>query len=178
MNEETKMTVASTFPGSILSSRHWLRWLGIVFALLGLLVAGYMSWAELTGQETVCPGATPTSFESGPGVVAVDCGFVQSSVYAKILGISVAFIGVGGYLAILGVWLLEDRISLLADYGPMLAFGMALFGFLFSLYLTYIELFILYAVCTWCLSSAVLMTLVFIVATARLVLYLRRPAKG
>ena len=43
---------------------------------------------------------------------------------------------------------------------PLLVFVMALFGVLFTIYLTYLELFVIKAVCIWCLSSAVLMALV------------------
>jgi uncharacterized membrane protein len=148
----------------------WLRWLGVVFAILGLGVAVYMSYAELTGQETSCPGATS---EVEAGEVAVDCGFVQNSIYAKVAGIPVAILGFFGYLGILAVWLLEDRVPFLGEYGHLLVFGMAFFGFLFSTYLTYTELFIMYTVCTWCLLSALFMTLVAIVATVRLVLSMR-----
>ena len=168
------MTVTSTSSTIRLLARDWLRLAGMLLAFLGLLVAAYMSWAELTGQETSCPGYTAGQ-EGNPGALAVDCGFVQNSIYAKALGIPVAVLGVGGYLAILVVWALEDRVPLLADYGPMLVFGMALFGFLFSAYLTYAELFIMYTVCTWCLASAVLMTLVFVVAVVRLAQVLRHP---
>ncbi len=153
----------------------WLRIVGIVLAILGLLVAGYMSWAELTGSNTTCPGSTGD--EPGvEGAIAVDCGFVQSSVYARILGFPVALLGFGGYLAILAVWVLENRASFLREYGTFLVFGMALFGFLFSLYLTYTELFIMYTVCTWCLISAILMTIIFIIATIQIVQFMRRPA--
>ncbi|MBN1965429.1 MAG: vitamin K epoxide reductase family protein [Anaerolineae bacterium] len=156
-------------------SPNWLRILGVLFAVLGLLVATYMSYAELTGQETSCPGATGESFE---GSIAVDCGLVQNSVYAKLLGIPVAIVGFGGYLAILAVWLLEDRVQLLREWGHMLVFGMALFGFLFTLYLTWAEFFRLQTVCTWCITSAVFMTLVFIISIIRLIQHFRQPASA
>jgi len=159
--------------GNTSQGRNWLRWLGIGLAILGLAVAVYMSYAELSGQETSCPGATDAA--GAAGAVAVDCGFVQSSIYAKVLGVPVAVIGVAGYLAILGVWLLEDRVGILREYSHLLVFGMALFGFLFEAYLTYAELFIMYTVCTWCLLTGVFMTSVFIVATARLVQHFRQP---
>ena len=154
--------------------RDWLRWAGIVLTVLGLAVAFYMSYAELSGQETSCPGATDAA--GAAGAVAVDCGFVQNSIYAKVLGIPVAIVGVFGYLAILGVWLLENRIAFLREYSHLLVFGMALFGFLFEAYLTYAELFIMYTVCSWCLTTALFITLVFVVATARLVQDFRQPA--
>jgi uncharacterized membrane protein len=169
-----KSMTAPSKVGEVSQARDWLRWVGIVLAVLGLAVAVYMSYAELSGQETSCPGATDEA--GAAGAVAVDCGFVQSSIYSKVLGIPVAVIGVAGYLAILGVWLLEDRIDFLKSFGHLLVFGMALFGFLFEGYLTYAELFIMYTVCTWCLLTAVFMTSVFIVATLRLVQHFRQPA--
>ncbi|GAB4574074.1 MAG: hypothetical protein Kow0077_18810 [Anaerolineae bacterium] len=153
----------------------WLRTLGIAFALLGLGVAVYMGWAEVTGNATACPGHSGDGALAAPGSIVIDCGFVQKSVYAHIFGIPVALLGVAGYLGILGIWVLEDRIAILREYASMLVFGMALFGFLFSLYLTYTELFIMYTICTWCVASAVLMTLIFIVATVRLVQHLKQP---
>ncbi len=170
------MTAVTSSKRTAVQVRDWLRLFGMLFALLGLLVAIYMSWAELTGQETSCPGATAEDLQAGPGSVAVDCGYVQSSIYAKVAGIPVALLGAGGYLAILAAWALEGRLAFLAEYGHLLVFGMALFGFLFSAYLTYIEFFVIYTLCTWCLTSAVLMTLVFIVATVRLFQRLGGPA--
>lgn len=154
------------------SMDKYLRILGIILALMGLLVAGYMSWAEVTGNQTSCPGHTG-DVTGEAGAIAVDCSFVQNSVYAKVFGIPVALLGVAGYLAILLVWLLEKRISLLGEYGHLLAFGMALFGVLFTGYLTYAELYLLYTVCSWCLTSALFITLVFIVSIVRMVQSLR-----
>lgn len=170
------MTAVTTIQHTAVPARDWLRILGILLAIIGLGIAVYMSYAELTGQETSCPGYTGDETVAGPGTVVVDCGFVQNSIYANVFGISVALLGVSGYLAILVVWLLEDRIQLFRNFGHMLVFGMGLFGFLFSAYLTYTELFIMYTVCTWCIASAITMTLVFAIAVARLVQVLGQPA--
>jgi uncharacterized membrane protein len=63
-----------------------------------------------------------------------------------------------GYIAILLAWFWQryrtDALSRIA--GPVM-FGMALFGTLFSVYLTYLEIYVIHAVCIWCLSSAVIM---------------------
>ncbi len=153
----------------------WLRPAMLLLVVLGLLIAGYMSLTELTGSAIVCPGGTE-SVIPGPGSISVDCASVNNSIYAKLLGIPVAVIGFAGYLAIGAVLLLERHIALLQDYGRLLVFGMALFGFLFSAYLTYIEFFVIYMVCTWCLTQAVVMTLLFILSMVRLVQSLRAPA--
>jgi uncharacterized membrane protein len=146
----------------------------LILVVLGLLIAGYMSLTELTGSALVCPGGTE-SVIPGPGSISVDCTSVNNSIYAKLLGVPVALIGFAGYLAIGAVLLLERRIALFQDYGRLLVFGMALFGFLFSAYLTYIEFFVIYMVCTWCLTQAVVMTLLFILSTVRMVQSLRAP---
>jgi len=157
------------------TSGSWLRIAGIILAFLGLLVAAYMSWSEITGIPTSCPGSTG-ELVGQPGTLAIDCGFVQNSVYARVFGLPVALLGLAGYLLILLIWAFQNRMAFLREYSSVLVFGLALFGFLFSLYLTYIELFVIYTVCTWCVSSAVLMTLVFIIAAVRLAQFMRSPA--
>jgi uncharacterized membrane protein len=89
-----------------------------------------------------------------------DCNAVQSSPYARLFGIlPIGLLGAIGYIAILVTWLWRryhtDSFSKVA--GPIM-YGMALFGMLFSIYLTYLELFVIHAVCIWCLSSAVIIT--------------------
>ena len=53
--------------------------------------------------------------------------------------------------------------------GPMLIFGMALTGFLFTLYLIYIEFAVLNAICPFCLTSQISMTIIFIISVVRLI---------
>jgi len=73
----------------------------------------------------------------------------------------VVLLGSLGYVCILVAWALARRSKgtpgLLA---AVTIFGMALFGVVFSIYLTYLELYIIKAVCIWCLTSAVIMSLV------------------
>jgi uncharacterized membrane protein len=155
------------------TTRQWLRIVGIVLALIGLSIAAYMSWAEVTGTATSCPGHTEGDASGGPGTIIVDCGFVQNSIYANVFGIPVALIGMGGYLAILAIWILENRSTFLKENGYLLAFGLSLFGFLFTLYLTYTEIFIMYTICTWCVATAIVMMLVFLTASGRMIQALR-----
>jgi uncharacterized membrane protein len=92
---------------------------------------------------------------------------VQTSSYAKLFGVlPVGVLGLIGYVAILAAWLWgRFRSDRLADYAPLGVLGMTAFGVLFSVYLTYLELFVIYAVCMWCLASAVIMTLLMLLAT-------------
>ena len=124
-----------------------------VLALVGLVVAAYLAYVETQAVEAVC----------GP---VGDCNAVQTSPYAYLFGVlPIGVLGVIGYLAILAVWLYARlRSDRFARRTPILIFGMAFFGVLFSLYLTYLEPFVIHAVCIWCLTSAVIMTLLLLVS--------------
>lgn len=135
----------------------WLRVISIVVAVAGIFVAGYLSWAEITGSETQC-------LDTG----SINCEAVQSSAYSEVLGIPIAVLGLVGYIAILGVLLLEDQISALAAYGRTLIVGLALFGVIFSGYLTLIEATVLEAWCQWCVISAILITILLVLGVVRL----------
>lgn len=137
--------------------RITLRRTSLLLMALGILVTGYLSFAELTETTTVC-------IESG----AFNCDVVQNSVYSKILGIPIAVLGFATYLLVGALVGLENRVGLLRDYGVALVFAITLFGFLYSAWLTYIEIFQLKALCPWCLTSAAIMMLLFIVSGLRL----------
>ncbi|WP_162910044.1 vitamin K epoxide reductase family protein [Aggregatilinea lenta] len=139
------------------SGLDWLRIVSILLAIAGIAVAGYLSWAEVTGNETQC-------LDTGK----INCETVQSSAYSEVLGVPIALLGLAGYIAILGVLLLEDQVPFLAAYGRTLIAGFALFGVLFSVYLTLIEATVLDAWCQWCVISALLITLLLIVGAVRL----------
>ncbi len=103
-----------------------------------------------------------------------DCDLVNSSAYSEIAGVPVALIGMMGY----GLLLVLNTVAYSADpseiYRPLLAFIFlgALVGTLFSAYLTYVELFILRAICPWCVVSALIITVLLILAALAL-----RPAR-
>jgi len=95
------------------------------------------------------------------------CEFVQSSRYAWLFGQPVALYGVGGYLALFVVALVGLQPRFLATPAPTrwLA-ALAAVGFGFTVYLTYLELFVIHAVCRWCVVSAIIMTLIMAIAGA------------
>jgi uncharacterized membrane protein len=154
--------VRSSQDGPVDPPASWQRWLVPLLALAGLGVAGYLAYVETRQVAAVC----------GP---VGDCNSVQSSPYARLFGfLPVGVLGALGYLAILAAWLYcrrrSDRLpettgGRLARYAPVAVFGMALFGVLFSLYLTYLEPFVIGAVCVWCLTSAVIMTLLLVLSS-------------
>lgn len=123
-----------------------------LLALLGLGVAIYLAYVEINQVEAVC----------GP---VGECNIVQSSPYAQILGIPIAVLGLLNYVAIIVLWvahrLLRGRWAKLSALGLL---GLTLFGALFSIYLTCLELFVIHAICAWCLSSAVITTLLMLLA--------------
>ena len=124
-----------------------------LLALAGLGVAGYLAYVETRAVPAVC----------GP---VGDCNAVQSSSYAKLGGVlPVGVLGAVAYVAILAAWLWGRlRSDLLAEVAPLVVFCMALFGTLFSLYLTFLEPFVIHAVCAWCLTSAVIITLLMLLS--------------
>ena len=125
-----------------------LKITGVVLAVLGLGVAGYLTYVHYAGLTPVCN-------------IAHGCTKVQSSQYAELGGVPVALLGLIGYAGILAALLIPGELARLA------AALMALVGFGFSAYLTYRELFTIDAICQWCVASAILMTGLAIVTTWR-----------
>ena len=139
-----------------LPPRRIPAWMGLavpVLALAGLGVAVYLAYVETQAVPAIC----------GP---VGDCNAVQSSPYARLFGVlPIGVLGAVGYLAILAAWLWGRlRSDRLATYAPLALFSMSLFGVLFSVYLTYLEPFVIGAVCAWCLTSAVIMTLLMLLS--------------
>lgn len=133
------------------------EWLFTIMALIGLVDSAYLIWIKIANDKIYCL----------PGVG--DCWTVNTSQYSQVLGIPVSVFGVIGYLAILIVALLANRNKFLARNQDMILFGMTLAGFLYSIYLTYLELFVINAICPFCVLSAIAMTVLFILSVIRLV---------
>ncbi len=127
-----------------------------MLAVLGALDSAYLTWVKV---------ANATAFCSNVG----DCDAVNASVYSEVFGIPIALFGLGAYLAIAALLVLEDRSPALREWAPLAVFGLALTGTLYSAYLTYVELFVIYAVCPYCVVSAVLITGILVLAVVRMV---------
>ena len=128
----------------------------VALAILGLLVSIYMTIYKVSANESMCLG-------SG------DCSTVNASRYSEVNGIPVALIGVLGYAAILGIHWLERRNEFFESNGSMIFFGVSLIGFLFTLWLVYVEIAILKALCPFCVTSQITMTILFILSIIRVV---------
>ena len=124
------------------------------FAVLGLLVSIYMTIYKLTNNESMCIG-------SG------GCSIVNASGYSEVNGIPVAAIGVFGYLSILTFLVLENRPGFFQENGSMLLFGVTLIGFLFTVWLIYVEVALIKAYCPFCITSQITMTIIFILTVVR-----------
>jgi uncharacterized membrane protein len=124
----------------------------VVIGLIGLGVASYLTAVHYGHLNVLC------AVKNNP------CAQVQSSIYSHVLGIPVALLGLIGYVLILATLLAPA-----SELSRAATLGVTLFGFVFSGYLTYREVFTLQEICEWCVSSAVLMTLLLIGATIRYV---------
>lgn len=130
-----------------------LRGVATFLATFGVGVAAYIAIAESDGGSPVC-------LAGGSG-----CRTVAESSYSELLGINVAVLGVAGYVLLLACALLRG------DAPRMAGFLVSLIGFGYSLYLTWVEIFKIEAICQWCVASAVLMTLLFAVNAIRMLAY-------
>jgi uncharacterized membrane protein len=111
-----------------------------------------------------------------------NCNAVQLSTYARLFGVlPIAYAGLIGYVLI-GVALGSDRLAsrAAAKAAARALFVLTFCGTLFSIYLTVLEPFVIGATCAWCLSSAVIMTLLLLLSANDLQIDRRRnaPAAG
>jgi uncharacterized membrane protein len=113
----------------------------IGIATVGLGVASYLTYVHYAGGPILCL--------KGGG-----CETVQHSTYSKLVGVPVALIGLIGYIVILASLLAPESEST-----RLATMTFTVMGFGFSVYLTSRELFSIHAICPWCVSSAVMMTL-------------------
>lgn len=129
-----------------------------ILSLVGFGVAGYLAYVETAHVTAVC----------GP---VGDCNTVQQSAYARLFGIlPIGVFGVAGYIAIAAAWL-TARLTKgqTASWAALALLAFSGFGTIFSIYLTFLEPFVIGATCAWCLTSAFLITVIMILSI--------RPAK-
>jgi uncharacterized membrane protein len=133
-----------------------LLWVSVVLCAFGIVVAGYLVTKRFTGGSLACTRWA-------------QCDVVNNSVYSQIYGVPICVIGLAGYLLLLALafaalWTegrTQQRILILG-------FVLSLGGVGFSAYLTYLEIYVIEALCAWCVASAIIITLLAIVAAVSL----------
>ena len=132
----------------------WLPVLVTVLSLVGVGVSGYLTYTRWFDKSVVCAGLH-------------SCNAVAESSYSHLGPVPVSLLGVLGYAAILVVAAFRLRVGNRFGDWPLLAiWGMSVGGVAYSIYLTYVELFVIDAVCIWCVTQAVVILCIFILATA------------
>ena len=130
-------------------SARTLRYTMIALALLGAGVAAYLTYTHYAHVSVACS-------------LGSQCETVQHSAYADLAGVPVAVLGLIGYALILGALLLPG-----SDAARLAVVALTVVGLGFSAYLTYRELFTIHAICEWCVSSAVIVSALTVLATRR-----------
>jgi uncharacterized membrane protein len=128
----------------------------IALVVIGLLVSIYMTIYKITSNDNMCIGSK-------------DCAVVNASRYSELYGIPVAVFGVAGYAVLLAILLLERQPGFFQQNGTMLLFGISLVGFLFTVYLIFVEVALIKAFCPFCIASQTAMTVIFILSVVRLI---------
>jgi uncharacterized membrane protein len=135
----------------------------VVLTLIGIGISGYLAWAHFTYTPILC-------------TADLSCDTVNRSAYAYFppnWGIPVSYLGLLAYTGLLALGLWRWRTALAGVSGgstswlDLILFVATLVGLIFSAYLTAMELFVIHAICWWCVGSAIIITLLFGIAVAR-----------
>ncbi|MCL4466270.1 MAG: vitamin K epoxide reductase family protein [Chloroflexi bacterium] len=127
----------------------------LALAAVGIVVSGYLAVTYFNDAQVACYGLG-------------QCEQVQASAYARVFGVPIAYFGLLSYAAI--AVLLEGRLRLSGDRAYLALLGalsLAVAGMVFSAYLTYVEFFVIDALCPWCLTSAVVAVVLAAVAAVQ-----------
>jgi len=129
-------------------NKQYSAWTIPILCVLGLAIAGYLAYVESTHTQAVC----------GP---VGDCNTVQQSEYARLFGIlPIGILGLIGFMMIMSADITYLRSSgKLSAYAGLTLLALTTFGALFSIYLTFLEPYVIGATCAWCLTSAIIMTI-------------------
>jgi len=124
----------------------------LIFSLLGLSDATYLLVIKLTSNKALCV----------PGLG--DCWSVNTSAYSEWNGIPISVFGMLAYISIISILLLSKRFEFIRTYSSIFILGISLIGFIFSIYLTYLQFAVIKAICPFCIISAITMTTVFVLS--------------
>ena len=129
-------------------------WLILLLAFTGIVVSSYLSWTKFSNKNLLCNGLG-------------DCNAVNSSVYAYLFDIPIAYLGLSMYTLIAILLLLDTKIKYM-ELTKLSIFGISLFGSIYSFWLTYVEVVIIEAICIYCIASAIIITSIFILSIYQL----------
>ena len=136
------------------ASDFWVRIAAAVLAVIGIGVTAYLVWERYHGNAPVC-------------ALGGGCLTVQRSEWSTVAGVPVAFMGLLAYIGLLACALVRWQWAALASL------FITILGVMLSAYLTYLELFQINAICEYCVTSAVIVTLLFVLSVVRLALVAR-----
>lgn len=151
------MTTFQTQPIDTGTLRLGAWHIGWIFLLVGIFISGYLSYSTLAQVELQCVE-----------MAGFDCAAVQDSAWSRLFGIPVALLGFISYIVIALIWTLEKRTTFFRDNGLLILFGLGLIGWLFSIWLLYVQAAIIGAFCPWCLLHECNFTLLFGLIALRL----------
>ena len=123
-----------------------------VLSVLGIIVSGYLTYIHYSGEPIACGGSN-------------SCELVNSSRYAFIGSLPVSALGLAAYIMLLILSLIKSDEE--HQWPALLMFGISLIGVMLQWYLFYIEVAVLHALCYWCISSQVIITVIFGLALPR-----------
>jgi uncharacterized membrane protein len=138
---------------SIFTARN----MSFVVLAFAIGISGYLSWLKATSGIAICVQGS-----------IFDCGTVLNSAYSEIADIPIAWLGLAVNIIVTILLLLEMKVDFFATYSPALAFGLVLFAALFSVYLIYVQAFLIQAYCPWCLTHEALIFVLFGLSLKRL----------
>lgn len=137
------------------SLRRSVYFTGLGLAALGALDSAYLTYVKFAGAQAACGGIG-------------DCETVNNSAFSEIAGVPIAILGLAAYLAIIALFLIERSRPAYAEYVRLAAFGVTLIGTIYSGWLTYVEVAVLRAICPFCVVSAIIISLLFLISVHRM----------
>ena len=123
--------------------------ISLALALIGIAVSAYLTLVHYRDDLLVC--------------AVGGCHTVQKSPYAELQGIPVALLGLGMFVVVTVLLLIRRARPAWADTITLATFGLLLAGAVFAIYLTYLELFVIHAVCQWCVLTAIIIWLLTLI---------------
>jgi len=136
------------------ASDFWVRIAAAILAVIGIGVTAYLVWERYHGNAPVC-------------ALGGGCLTVQRSEWSTVAGVPVAWMGLVAYVGLLVCALVPRQWAALGSL------FITILGVMLSAYLTYLELFQIKAICEYCVTSAIVVTLLLVLSIIRLALLSR-----